>query len=160
MENAIKKELDYILHKVIDCLGIDELKVEYGDIFEDSILVFMENKIVINNKFYNDFKGSAKCIVHEARHAFQIYYVDLMDDERAKRWERSFSNYIQPTLDKNYDYYALQEVEIDAYASTKFFLQLDGIDVTHKNPDYEEIIDAYLRHNKKFYEECCSIEKG
>ena len=55
--------------------------------------------------------------------------------------------------------YELQEVEIDAYAFTKYFLQLEGIDVIHKNPDYEEIIEAYIKCNMNFYDECCSTEK-
>ena len=69
-------------------------------------------------------------------------------------------NYMSPSKDDLSGDYELQEVEIDAYAFTKYFLKLEGIDVIHKSQDYEEIIVAYLRYNKKFYEECCSVEKG
>lgn len=153
-------KINTLLYKVIDYFGIDDLTIIYEDMVEDSVLDIKRNAIVINEKYKDNYIESAKCVVHEARHAFQFFYISLIDDERSKRWRECMGKYIRPSKDDVSGEYELQEVEIDAYAFTKYFLQLEGIDVIHKNPDYEEIIIAYLRHNKKFYEECCSTEKG
>lgn len=151
--------LNTLLNKVIDYLGIDDLTIIYEDMVEDSVLDIKRNAIVINEKYKDNYIESAKCVVHEARHAFQFFYISLIDDERSKRWRKSMVEYTRPLKeDINCDY-ELQEVEIDAYAFTKYFLQLEGIDVIHKNPDYEEIIEAYIKCNKNFYDECCSTEK-
>jgi hypothetical protein len=79
----IKEKLIKLSEEVVDYLGIDLIPIEYEKLeIDDSRLILKPtSKIVINVKYENNFIESAKCITHEMRHIFQIYYVNLINDK-------------------------------------------------------------------------------
>lgn len=79
----IKEKLIKLSEEVVDYLGIDLIPIEYEKLeIDDSRLILKPtSKIVINVKYENNFIESTKCITHEMRHIFQIYYVNLINDK-------------------------------------------------------------------------------
>lgn len=68
------------------------------------------------------------CIAHEYRHAFQIYWAELMDDNIAKIWRKEIitaknsSNTIMHDR-KDLERYNLQAIEVDAEAFAIYYLR-------------------------------------
>ena len=86
--------------------------------------------MAIKMKYQNNELEITKSIAHEYRHAFQIYYARLMNDDRARRWREELvivkSGYTPRYLGK--------ELELDAFAFTKMYLgKYMVIDVVHPN---------------------------
>ncbi len=137
-----------IVNKVVKKLGIEEVPIVFdASITDDSRLELRPTvRIVINEKHKDNFIEYTKCIVHEYRHLFQIFWARLMNDDIARRWKEELSKAISSSnLDQNSieDYY-FQELEIDAIAFTQVFLkQQYGIIVIEKNEKYQQIIDLY-----------------
>ena len=79
----IKHKLIKLSEEVADYLGIDLIPIENANLeIDDSRLILKPiPKIVLNVKFENNFIESAKCITHEMRHIFQIYWSNLMNDK-------------------------------------------------------------------------------
>lgn len=128
-------------------LGVEFLPIVFEEMAEDSRIYFKEEYIGINNKFKDNYVECAKCVIHELRHIFQILYAKIFDDDRAKRFKYEFAN--AKELDVNnqesINEYSFQEIEIDAYAYTKWYMKkhLD-IDIIHPSKDYEQIISLYM----------------
>lgn len=63
------------------------------------------------------------------KHLFQIIWVSTMDDERARRWKVAYQNPISSenanivTNIQGASKYAAQEIELDAFAFTKYYLE-------------------------------------
>ena len=89
----IKHKLIKLSEEVADYLGIDLIPIEYENLeIDDSRLILKPiPKIVINVKYENNFIESAKCVTHEMRHIFQIYYVNLMNDKLARIWKKELA---------------------------------------------------------------------
>ncbi len=81
-----QKKLIKLSEKVAGYLGIDLIPIEYANLeVDDSRLILKPiSKIVINIRYENNFIESAKCITHEMRHIFQIYWANLMNDKLAR----------------------------------------------------------------------------
>ncbi len=77
-----------------------------------------------------------------------------MDDNLSKLWGKAFKNAISlenADILNNIDdstTYVLQEIEIDAFAFTKYYLEkYEGLTVIHPNVQYEDIIKLYITSN-------------
>ena len=139
--------------RIGDRLGIDPIAIKYEELDEDDSRLYVNGNpyIGINIKYKNDYEESAKCVVHEMRHIFQIFYAQLFNDERARRWMKELSHTINSSNLAEGDY-ASQELELDAFAFTKFYLEaFEGIKVINKIPGYEEIIVKYIKNHIMFF---------
>ncbi|WP_025725410.1 hypothetical protein [Acholeplasma granularum] len=135
--------------RISNRLGIEELEFKFEDIKEDSLLYLKENYIGINKKYENNYLESAKCLAHEYRHAFQIFYINIYQNERSNDWRKDFSK-LNETLSET-DYIEL-EIELDAYAFTKYYLEkFENLSVTHPNKSYEKLIINYILRNSEIF---------
>jgi len=136
--------------RIADQLGIEPLDIKFEDLTDDSRLYLKENYVAINKKYENDYEECAKSIAHEYRHVFQIFYVNLFSNERSKRWKKELQGVINSSnMDSNGSNYIAQEIELDAFAFTKFYLEnYESIPVINKVPGYNQIIDKYLIINE------------
>ncbi len=137
--------------RIANRLGIDPLDIKFEDLTDDSRLYIKENYVAINTKYENDYEECAKCIAHEYRHIFQLFYVNIFNDERSERWKKELQDVINSSnMDSNGSNYIVQEIEIDAFAFTKYYLEnYESIPVINKVPGYDLIIDKYVRINKE-----------
>lgn len=89
----IKHKLIKLSEEVTDYLGIDLIPIEYKNLeIDDSRLILKPiPKIVISIKYEDNFTESTKCITHEIRYIFQIYYVNLMNDKLARIWKEELA---------------------------------------------------------------------
>ena len=112
----IKEKLIKLSEEVADYLGIDLIPIEYENLeIDDSRLILKPiPKIVLNIKYENNFIESAKCITHEMRHIFQIYYVNLMNDKLARIWKEELA---QAKSSANIDVNSAMEIckELQSY---------------------------------------------
>mgnify|MGYP003297681269 FL=1 len=141
------KQIGNVQHVVF--LASKDLGIQKRDVFfnseiqSDSMALFEENVILINSKFINDFTEIEKCISHEMRHFYQIEYMKNKNTDKAKRWREEFNR-----LDdiKDLNEYCSLELELDAYAYTKYFMRrYYSKDVVHPSPEYEEVIKEYSK---------------
>ena len=145
-------DLRKLQEEVAEHLGIDPLPIKYeflGD--EDSRLYLKDEYVGINIKYKNDYLEYAKAITHEYRHAFQIFYASLYETELAKRWRKLLGSQINSSnmMEDGSDYIN-QELEIDAFAFTKFYLKkYKDIDVINKIPGLDDLLDLYIEKNWK-----------
>jgi len=137
--------------RIANRLGIDPLDIKFEDLTDDSRLYIKENYVAINKKYENDYEECAKCIAHEYRHVFQLFYVNIFNDERSIRWEKELQGVINSSnMDSNGSNYIAQEIELDAFAFTKYYLEnYESIPVINKVPGYDEFLDKYLHINHK-----------
>ena len=137
---------------VADLLGIDYLPIMFEEMAEDSRIYFKEEYIAINEKYKDNYIECAKCVTHELRHVYQLFYVRLSNDAKAKRMKEELANMkeLDPNDLNSISNYSFQEIEIDAFAFTKWYLKnyLD-IEVIHPSKDYEKLINAYLEKHFK-----------
>ena len=135
--------------RIADQLGIEPLDIRFEDLTDDSRLYLKENYVAINKKYENDYEECAKSIAHEYRHVFQIFYVSLFSNKRSKRWKKELQGVINSSNKNiNGSNYITQEIELDAFAFTKFYLEnYESIPVINKVPGYDEFIDKYLEIN-------------
>lgn len=131
--------------QVCEDLGIENVPVEFGDIEDDSRLVFKPvPKIIINNKFINDYTESAKCLTHELRHVFQIFYSRIMQDELALLWKEELEKGINYKAE--YNDYVFQAIEVDAFAfSQKYLREKLNIVFKYENVAFQNLIDQYTK---------------
>lgn len=125
----IKHKLIKLSEEVADYLGIDLIPIEYENLeIDDSRLILKPiPKIVISIKYEDNFTESAKCITHEMRHIFQIYWSNLMNDKLAKIWKEELTQVkSSANIDVNsseYNDYSMQAIELDAFALSQFYLR-------------------------------------
>ncbi len=158
MKNEIIYKLHELIYNLINYLGVERIPIEFSNIIkDDSRLVLKPGiKILVNNKFKDNYFECAKAIVHEYRHWFQINWISVMDDDLSEKWGRSLEkvvSYENADLISNIEEsttYAIQDIEIDAFAFTKYYLEkYEEMDVIHPNIQYEELIRKYIKHNIK-----------
>lgn len=133
--------------EVCDSLEIDYVPIIFEELNEDSRIYFEEDYIGINKRFKDNYLECAKCICHELRHIYQLKYISESNDKRALRMKEEFDNAVEldPTNQDSINRYSLQEIEIDAYAFTKWYLKNKlGYYVIHPSEQYEMIISAYM----------------
>lgn len=153
----MQKKIELLSQKVSAYFNIEQIPISFDDtILDDSRLnIKPKFSIVINRKFKNDYFECAKAITHEYRHLFQIVYSYHYDDEIATNWKRalktmkSSENADIINDDDEHASYAYQELEIDAFAFTKYYLgKYEDMIVVHPNKLYEKIIKKYINRSK------------
>lgn len=154
----LDKKIDELIDRLVDYLGVDKLPIEFScTIYDDSRLVLKPNpKIVINEKFTDSFFDLSKAIAHEYRHWFQLNWVSYMDDDLSNRWRKAFNNALSlenadiiNSIDDS-TAYVMQDIEIDAFAFTKYYLEkYEGMIVVHPNTQYEDLIKKYIEINNR-----------
>ena len=145
-------DLKPLCQRVADRLGIDPLEIKFEEIIDDSRLYIKEEYVAINSKFENDYVECAKAITHEYRHVFQIFYANMFNDDRDRRWRSELSNLVNTSnmSDKGSNYIS-QELELDAFSYTKYYLdKYESISINNKIAGYDEIIDKYISINYNF----------
>jgi len=143
-------DLKPLCQRVADRLGIDPLDIKFEEMIDDSRLYIKEEYVAINKKFENDYVECAKAITHEYRHVFQIFYANMFNDDRARRWKKELNQAINSlNINEMGSNYISQELELDAFAFTKLYLErYEAIPVESKIEGFDEIIDKYLIINK------------
>jgi hypothetical protein len=117
-------------------------------------VIFLPNFIIsftaINKKFENDYVECAKAITHEYRHVFQIFYANMFNDERAKRWRSELSTLVNTSnMDNEGMNYINQELELDAFAFTKYYLEeFENIKVVNRIDKLDLYIHEYIKRSK------------
>lgn len=79
------------------------------------------------------------------------YFMSIMfNDNRAERWGKELNTAINSSnINKTGSNYISQELELDAFAFTKFYLErYEAIPVKSEIARFDEIIDKYLIINK------------
>ena len=151
-----KDKLDNFISGLVDYLGIEKVPIEFSNVIKDDSRLVLQPKvkILVNNKYNNNYLECAKAVTHEYRHWFQLNWVSYMDDNLSKRWSKAFKNAISlenADLLNNIEEsttYAMQDIEIDAFAFTKYYLEkYEGLVVIHPNEQYEDIIRLYITSN-------------
>ncbi len=145
------KDLKKLQNEIAEHLGIDPLPIKFEDLGdEDSRLYLKEEYVGINNKYKTNYLECAKAITHEYRHVFQIFYANLFKTELAIRWKKLLPTIVNSsTMNANGDNYINQELEIDAFAFTKFYLkEYEHIDVQNKIEGLDEYLDLYIIKNR------------
>lgn len=146
----MKNKLMKLSERIADRLGIDPLEIKYEEMYPDDSRLYIHGTpyIAISTLYKDNYIESAKCVAHEMRHVFQFFYAELFNDERAKRWLKQLSHQINSSNLDEGDY-GSQELELDAFAFTKFFLEtFEGIEVINNIPGYEKYVVEYIKKNK------------
>jgi len=136
--------------RIADRLGVAPLEIKFEDFSDDSRLYIKDNYVAINKKYENDYVETVKCIAHEYRHVFQIFYVQIFSDERSLRWRKELQSMINSSnINASGTNYLSQEIELDAFAFTKFYLEnFENIKVENRIDGYDQYIDIYIEHAK------------
>ena len=136
--------------RIADRLGVAPLEIKFEDFSDDSRLYIKDNYVAINKKYENDYVETVKCIAHEYRHVFQIFYVQIFSDERSLRWRKELQSMINSSnINASETNYLSQEIELDAFAFTKFYLEnFENIKVENRIDGYDQYIDIYIEHAK------------
>lgn len=76
--------------------------------------------------------------------------MNIFNDERSERWKKELQGAVNSSnMDNTGSNYISQEIELDAFAFTKFYLEkYEDILVKSKIEGFDEIIDKYLIPNK------------
>ncbi len=152
----IKDKLIKLSEEVAEYLGIDLIPLEYENLeIDDSRLILKPiSKIVINIKYENNFLESAKCITHEMRHIFQIYWANLMDDKFARIWKEELAqakSSANINVNSNeYNDYSLQAIELDAFAFSQYYLRNCNIYFKYEDKRFQRLVEEYMK--KYLYE--------
>lgn len=136
--------------RIANRLGIDSLDIKFEDLTDDSRLYIKENYVAINKKHENDYEECAKCIAHEYRHIFQLFYVNIFNDERSERWKKELQDVVNSSnMDSNGSNYIAQEIELDAFAFTKYYLEeFENMKVVNKIDKLDLYIFEYINRSK------------
>ncbi len=144
------KDLKKLQDEVAEHLGIAPLPIKFEELGEeDSRLYIKEEYVGISIKYKNNYLECAKSITHEYRHVFQMFYANLFNTETAVRWKKLLVTQINSsTMNEDGSNYINQELEIDAFAFTKFYLrEFEHINVENKMNGIDEYLDAYIMKN-------------
>jgi uncharacterized protein YfeS len=141
--------LKQLCKRIADRLGIEPLEIMFEEMIDDSRLYIKEEFVAINKNYENDYEECAKAIAHEYRHVFQLFYIHMFDDSRASRWKKELNQAINSSnINETGSNYISQELELDAFAFTKFYLErYEGMKIIHPNDKYENIIRVYKKEN-------------
>jgi hypothetical protein len=153
-ENEKKREkLKELGKRVSDHLGVEEIPIEFVELNgEVSRLVLKPSpKIQVTDHTYLKYEFLASCIAHEYRHAFQLYWVNLMNDKLAEVWREELqdaknSENIDPNNLEEYSNYKMQAIEIDAEAFAIYYLRtFENINIKRKEVWLQNLIEAYIK---------------
>ncbi|NLC96854.1 MAG: hypothetical protein GX675_04710 [Erysipelotrichaceae bacterium] len=143
-------DLKPLCQRVADRLGVEPLDIKFEEMIDDSRLYIKEEYVAINKKFENDYVECAKAIAHEYRHIFQLFYVNIFNDERSERWKKELQGAVNSSnMDNTGSNYISQEIELDAFAFTKYYLEeFENIEVVNKIDKLDFYILEYIKRSK------------
>lgn len=153
-ENEEKKNrLKELGKRVAAHLGVEEIPIEFIELDgEDSRLILKPiPRIQITAHTYLKYEYLASCIAHEYRHAFQIYWVSLMNDKLAEVWKEELqdaknSENIDADNKDEYTAYKMQAIEIDAEAFAIYYLRtFENINLRRKEEWFQNLIEVYIK---------------
>ena len=145
----MNKDLKQLSREIANHLGIEELPIKFEEMIDDSRVYLKEKYIGINIKYKDNYIECAKCLTHEYRHVFQIYYVQMFDDNISKLWREALSKQVNSSNMKNDKEYIEQALEIDAFAFTKYYLgKYENIKVANKISNLDKWLDKYITNNE------------
>ena len=150
----MNKTIKQLSNEIAEHLGIDPLQIKFEDMDEDDSRLYIQEEYVgINKKHKNNYEECAKSIAHEYRHVFQIFYANLFDTEIARRWKKLINGGAivnsSNMCDDGSDYIG-QELEIDAFAFAKFYLETyEGMEVINRIDGLDKYLDLYIEKNKR-----------
>lgn len=151
-----QEKLDELIQPQIELcryLNIELIPVICENIDEDSRYYYKYNFIVLSPKMLESYEDALKSMVHEMRHQYQIQEAlnpkSKENPELLNIWRREVSS-IKGKLDSNNqesvnEYFSML-TELDAHAFSKWYLDKQyGIKTRFPNPDYDEIINKYIK---------------
>lgn len=153
-ENGEEREKLKLLGKrVAEHLGVEEIPIEFVALDgEDSRLELKPTpRVLISDHTYIKYEYYALCIAHEYRHAFQIYWVNFMNDNLAEVWREELqdaknSENIDIDNQEEYTKYKMQAIEIDAEAFAIYYLRtFENINIKRKETWLQNLIEAYIK---------------
>lgn len=151
-EELLGKLIDYQLD-ICEVLGIECVPVVFEDGLEDDSRLYIKDMYIALSDKIETLIDGVKCLVHECKHIEQMMRAMNPKTIQEQRWKACFDKSFTVN---NYDSeeeltrYALQEIEIDAYAFTQVYIkEMFGIDTFYPNKTYQFIIDIY---KKEYYE--------
>lgn len=147
--NGLTKGIKQLQNEIADHLGIDPLPIKFEDMGQDDSRLYIKEQYVgINRKYNDDFEECVKCIAHEYRHIFQIFYSQLFDNDIARRKGLLSTQINSATMMQDGSDYIGQELEIDAFAFTKFYFEhYEGMKVVNRIDGLDDILDLYIEKN-------------
>ena len=130
---------------VVVAAELDIPPIEYAFvpmIIDDSKLILKPKGIIlINEKFKDNFLEAAKCLVHEMRHAYQIYYVATKTDKLSEIWKKELQD---ARNSENINGYFVQQIELDAFAFTQHYLRQLDYEFKYKNTTLQKLVEKYI----------------
>lgn len=148
---SILDDVNYFLIDISDYLSIPKPNIEFKSFEDDSRVILKDyGTIQINEKYKDNIIECVKCIAHEARHIWQIYF-SHEKDPLAKLFREDLKNAKNTENMKSYEDYLMQVTEVDAFAFQQSYLKTFG-DIVVKHPDakYQKVINAYKTKYYKY----------
>ena len=92
-KTTLMQRLNKFTEEVAEYLGVEQLLIVFRDDIVDESRLSLNGyaRIEISKKFELNENECKKSIAHELRHAFQVYYAQLMSDELAVQWREGNS---------------------------------------------------------------------
>lgn len=150
-EELLGKLHDYHMD-ICDVLGIEPIPVIFEDGLEDDSRFYIKEMYIALSDKITKLLEAIKCVAHECKHIEQLIRAKEPTTEQEERWHLCFYDaFFVKDYDSEYEItkYALQEIEIDAFAFTQVYIKERlGIDTYYPNEVYQEIINYYI---KKYY---------
>ena len=86
------KRLNSLVDRLTEYLGIEKVPIEFSNVIKDDSRLVLQPKvkILVNNKYNNNYLECAKAVTHEYRHWFQLNWVSYIDDNLSKLWGKAF----------------------------------------------------------------------
>lgn len=144
---ANKKEAIIQGREIAEYLGVEELPIEYEEFVNDSSRLELKPRarIVVRERATYNKAELLDCIAHEYRHAFQIYYSQMMDDNLARLWREDLADAVaSENIAGNELRYMAQAIEVDARAFAQVWVEKKlGVVERVKAEWYQMLIDEY-----------------
>lgn len=140
-ELEVAEELQEFLNKIFkEYLFIEPIPVIFDHTIKCTALYHIElDAIIIHPKNINNKSRLLVSVLHEAEHAFQLFYANNFNTPKAKRWGKELENYTT-----NPKHYYNQEIELDAIAfSQVVMLEEFNIKVESPNKKLQNKVNKY-----------------
>ena len=141
-------DIEELKNNLFEYLELDPIKVKYEDLGEEDARFYTHDLyIAINNKYINDEFEIMKCLIHEIKHYHQLVVVicEERENPQYEYWRKELMNKIKLKPEDA----MCQNLEIDAYAFTKYILkEWFNIEYHHYDKKYDKVLDLFIN---KYY---------
>ncbi len=141
-EIKVAEELQMFVNKIFKeyLMDIEPIPVVFDHTIKCTALYHIElDAIILHPKYIDNKNRLLVSVLHEAEHAFQLYYANNFNTPKALRWRKELENYTT-----NPKHYYDQEIELDAIAfSQVVMLEEFNIKVENPNKKLQNKIDKY-----------------